>query len=130
MRDVGSNSFEFRIEEWDYLNQAHTDEDVGYVVLPSGLYPLPDGGLLQIGTTRTNHSWTTVSLNSRLRDGDGEVTVVSRCQTHNGEDAIVTRHRNVSASGFDVRLQEEEGNNDLHNTETIGYLAAIHDART
>ena len=129
VRNVGSNSFEFQIEEWDYLNQAHTDEDIGYVVLESGLYPLPNGRLLEVGTTRTNHSWTSVSLNSQLGTGEDAV-IVSRCQTHNGGNAVVTRHRNVSAGGFDVRLQEEEGSNGLHRTETIGYLAAVRDART
>jgi hypothetical protein len=129
VRNVGSNSFEFQIEEWDYLNQAHTDEDIGYVVLESGLYPLPNGRLLEVGTTRANHSWTSVSLNSQLGTGEDAV-IVSRCQTHNGGNAVVTRHRNVSAGGFDVRLQEEEGSNGLHRTETIGYLAAVRDART
>ncbi|PSP40402.1 hypothetical protein BRC68_17935 [Halobacteriales archaeon QH_6_64_20] len=129
VRNVGSNSFEFQIEEWDYLNQAHMDEDIGYVVLESGLYPLPNGRLLEVGTTRTNHSWTSVSLNSQLGTGEDAV-IVSRCQTHNGGNAVVTRYRNVSAGGFDVRLQEEEGSNGLHRTETIGYLAAVRDART
>jgi hypothetical protein len=127
VRNVGATAFEFQIEEWEYLNERHVDEQIGYVVLPSGLYPLPDGGLLEVGTTQTNHSWTSVALDSRLQDGEGTVAVVSRCQSYNGPQAIVTRHRNVSPSGFDVRLQEEEANG-RHRTETIGYVAAIHDA--
>jgi len=126
VRNVGAGSFEFQIEEWEYLNGRHVSEQVGYVVLPSGVYPLPDGGILEVGTTRTNHSWTSVSLDSHLQDGDGNLTVVSRCQTYNGSQAVVTRHRNVSPSGFDVRLQEEEGGGP-HRTERIGYVAAIHD---
>jgi hypothetical protein len=125
VRNVGPDSFEFQIEEWEYLNGHHISEQIGYLVLPTGLYPLPDGGLLEVGTTRTNHSWTSVSLDSRLPDGDGNLTVVSRCQTYNGPQAVVTRQRNVSPSGFDVRLQEEEARGE-HRTETIGYAAAIH----
>ncbi|MDT3433286.1 M12 family metallopeptidase [Haloarcula sp. 1CSR25-25] len=127
VRNVGATAFEFQIEEWEYLNERHVDEQIGYVVLPSGLYPLPDGGLLEVGTTQTNHSWTSVALDSQLQDGEGNVAVVSRCQSYNGPQAVVTRHRNVSPSGFDVRLQEEEANG-RHRTETIGYAAAIHDA--
>ena len=130
VRNVTSNSFDLQIEEWRYiLVQAHASELIGYLVLESGKYPLPDGGLIEIGTTRTNHSWTSVSLDSQLQTGEGNIAVVSRCQTYNGPQAVVTRHRNASPSGFDVRLQEEEAGG-KHKTETIGYLSAIHEAQT
>lgn len=120
LRNVELGSFDFQIEEWDYLNQHHTEERIGYAVLTTGVYPLADGGVLEIGTTQTDHEWADVSLDSRL---EGEKTVVvSQCQTYNGGQAVVTRHRNVSSSGFEVRLQEEEAN-DHHATETIGYAA-------
>ena len=118
VRNVGSNSFKFRIEEWGYLNQAHTDEDVGYVVLEEGTHRLRDGTELDVGTIDTDHDWTTV------RSGvASEPVVLSQCQTVNGGDAVVTRHRNVGGREFDVRLQEEEAENGQHRTETVGYLA-------
>ena len=118
VRNVGSNSFKFRIEEWDYLNQHHTDEDIGYVVLEKGTHRLRNGIELDVGTVDTDHNWQTVRS-----DVTSEPVVLSQCQTMNGNDAVVTRHRNIGQREFDVRPQEEEGNNDMHYTETIGYLA-------
>jgi hypothetical protein len=119
VRDVDWDSFEVQIEEWDAGNQAHTTEDIAYAVVESGTHRLADGTPLEVGTVRTDHTWEPVSL-----DGAGDdPVVVSRSQTHEGGQAVVTRHRNVGAGGFDVRLQEEEDNNGQHRTERIGYLA-------
>ncbi|MCK5206487.1 MAG: DUF4038 domain-containing protein, partial [Cyclobacteriaceae bacterium] len=48
---------------------------------------------------------------------------ISRSQTYNGQSAIVTRQTDVRVSGFSVKLQEEQGNDGLHSTESIGYMA-------
>jgi hypothetical protein len=44
-------------------------------------------------------------------------------QTRNGGDAVTTRLSEVSATGFLVKLQEEEGRDGAHLYETIGFLA-------
>jgi hypothetical protein len=46
-------------------------------------------------------------------------------QTYHGSQAVVTRERNISESGFEVRLQEEEANDGVHANETIGYVALM-----
>lgn len=130
VRNVGGDSFEFQTEEWDYLNQHHTEEQVSFTVLSAGLYPRSDGGAIEVGTVETDETWTEVSLD--VPNG-GETTVaVSRTQTHNGGQAVVTRHRNVDASGFEVRLQEEEAKQNTdkagHVSETVGYMAAVDSA--
>jgi hypothetical protein len=109
LRDVGTRSFEFQIEEWDYQNQRHVTESVGYVVLESGDHELPDGTDLSVGTVETDLEWEPVSL-SGLSDGSDPV-VLSHAQTRRGNQAVVTRQRDASADGFGVRLQEEEANN-------------------
>ncbi|WP_396613714.1 FG-GAP repeat domain-containing protein (plasmid) [Haloferax sp. S1W] len=119
VRRVSSDSFEVQIEEWDYDNQAHTEEEIEYAVFESGTHRLAGGTTLEAGVVETDHNWKTVSFDETV---DNPI-VVSRSQTHEGEQAIVTRHRNVVSDGFDVRLQEEEANNDLHRTEDIGYVA-------
>ena len=49
--------------------------------------------------------------------------VLSQSQTINDAMSIVTRQRNVMASGFDVRVQEEQAQDGVHAEETIGYIA-------
>ena len=120
LRNITSNSFEYQIEEWDYLDQFHTTEDIGFVVLESGIHNLPDGTQLEAGVVQANHLWVSALLSLPL---NSRPVIISQSQTANGEQAVITRQRNITSTGFDVRLQEEEGNDGWHQLETIGYIA-------
>jgi hypothetical protein len=120
LRNVGSGSFEFQLEEWDYLDGGHTTEMISYVVMEAGEHRLSNGTIVDIGTVRTDHSGTNVGF---AQSFDFEPVVLSQSQTRNGGHEIVTRQQNVSASGFDVRVQEEEGRDGTHTTERVGYVA-------
>jgi subtilisin family serine protease len=119
LRNVASSSARYQIEEWDYLDQAHTTETIGYVVLEQGRHRLPDGKIIQVGEARINHLWSQVNIPAL----GGVPVLLSQSQTYAGSQAVVTRQRNINATGFQVKLQEEEGNNDGHAMETVGYLA-------
>ena len=120
LRNVGSDGFEFKIEEWDYLDGAHDRERIGYVVLEAGTHDLAGGGPVEVGTTSGDDSWTGVGFGADL---GAEPALLARCQSFDGSDEVVTRSRNVSADGADLRLQEEEGSDGSHTSETIGYAA-------
>jgi hypothetical protein len=118
IKEVDSNSFQFQIEEWDYLDQGHTAEEIGYMVLEKGTHQLKNSNKVTVGTVKTDENWKHVSF-----DHIGNTPVViSRCQTYNGHQAIVTRHKKLDSNSFKIRLQEEEGNNGKHVTETIGFV--------
>jgi len=119
VRNVTSSSFEYQIEEWDYLDQSHITEDIGFVVLESGIHVLPDGTQIEAGIVQTDHSWANVFFSATF--GASPVTL-SQSQTINGGQAVITRQRNGTSTGFEVRLQEEESNG-WHFVETIGYVA-------
>ena len=121
IRNVSDDRFEFQIEEWDYLDGRHDEEAIGYVVVEAGVHDLAGGDTVEVGTTQGDDGWTTVGFNGPV--GPSPI-LVSRAQTHNGDNEIITRHRNVSASGAEVRLQEEQGRDGSHTSETIGYVAA------
>jgi len=121
IRNVSADRFEFRIEEWDYLDGRHDGEEIGYVVIEEGVHDLAGGDTVEIGTTQGDDNWTNVGFSGPV--GHSPV-LVSRSQTYNGTNEIVTRHRNVSASGAEIRVQEEQDRDDEHSTETIGYVAA------
>ena len=119
LRNVNSHSAQFQIEEWDYLDGWHTTEEITYVVVEAGTHKLEESLVLTAGLTSANNSWATVNFTNTL--GSTPV-VISRSQTHNDAAAIVTRQRNITPTSFQVRVQEEERNNQNHANESIGYL--------
>jgi hypothetical protein len=50
VRNVTSNSFQVRIQEWLYLDQWHTVENISYMVVEAGEHIMPDGTIWQAGT--------------------------------------------------------------------------------
>ncbi|MFB6283196.1 MAG: S8 family serine peptidase [Halobacteria archaeon] len=120
VRNVKEDSFEMQIEEWDYLNEKHTRETVNYMVVESGSHELDNGLTLEAGKITADHGWSSVPV---ALSGSNDPVVLSQVMSFNGADAVVTRSRNVDSNGFDLRLQEEEGNNGVHTKESVGYVA-------
>ncbi|MBA7694069.1 hypothetical protein ES703_102671 [subsurface metagenome] len=117
-----SNSFEVRIQEWLYLDQWHTVENVSYLVVEAGEHIMPDGTMWQAGTYALddNLKWKRVTFPASFLD---KPLVFQTGQTFNGGDTIAVRMKDVTLEGFNAALQEEECKNDGHVQETIGYLA-------
>ncbi len=118
LKNIATGSVEYQIEEWDYLDQAHTTETMAYLVLEQGEFTPAEGRQLLVGATTTTHAWQQVEF----QDMGGTPVVLTQSQTYSGGQAVVTRHRNVSSNGFQVRLQEEEAQGS-HALESIGYIA-------
>ncbi|ODR80373.1 hypothetical protein BG842_02145 [Haladaptatus sp. W1] len=124
MRNVIEGSFEYKLEEWEYLDGSHVSETFHSVAVEPGeqTLQLADDTSFRVktGTVDVNTSFSSVSLGNFF--GAETPIVLAQAQTFNGADPIVTRLRNISNSSFDVRLQEEEANGG-HTTETVGYVA-------
>lgn len=123
LRNVTSDSVEARIEEWEYLNDAHYNENCGQFVIEEGYRYVEDVNyekLMEAGTTLVDETWYSIDLTA---DFDEIPVILTQPQTYKDSSPIVTRVRNVGTGGFDVRLQEEEAADDNHLYETIGYLA-------
>ena len=125
VRNVTSNSFEVRIQEWLYLDQLHTVENVSYMVVEAGEYMMPDGTIWQAGTHALDNTlkWKGVTFRESFLD---KPLVFQTGQTFNGGDTVAIRMKDVTLEGFIAALQEEERKNDGHVPETIGYLAMTH----
>lgn len=119
LRNVAGSAFEIRVQEWVYLDGSHRTETVGCLATDAGRYAPADGSEIEVGRTRTNGRWERVPFSSSFATTP---LVFSQTQTVAGGQPVVTRHRNVSRSGFGVRLQEEEAQGP-HRVEGIGYLA-------
>lgn len=119
LRNVSSDRFEARVEEWLYMNDVHYDEFVGSLAMDGGTYELDDGISVEVGRTVTDHSWTSVSFEQNFT---ADPLVFCQSETVQGGQPIVTRIANVSTTGFDLRLQEEEALGS-HSGESLGYIA-------
>jgi hypothetical protein len=120
IRSVSTNSFQFQIDEWECRDGAHITETIGYVVVEAGEHVLSDGTKLKAGTVSATEAFSTVSFAS----GFGSTPLVlTQAQTVNEGTAVVTRQQEVSGTGFQVRLQEQEAADGVHASETVGWLA-------
>ncbi|MFH1391813.1 MAG: hypothetical protein ABIH20_05870 [Candidatus Diapherotrites archaeon] len=119
IKNVTQNSFDIKLEEWNYLDIWHTNEEVHYVVMEAGLHDI-GGKKVLVGKTgvAVDHTWSTISLPNLQNP-----VVLTQSQTYYGGHQIVTRNNNVSSTGFKVRVQEEEGMDQWHTLEDIGYIA-------
>ncbi|MEM7456484.1 MAG: G8 domain-containing protein [Planctomycetota bacterium] len=121
VRNLTSNSFQIRFQEWDYLDGAHALENIGYLVVEAGEHILTDGTRLIAGTTSlTNGAFNSVGFGSTF---GGTPVVLAQSLTNNDPGAVTDRIHNVSTTGFDIRLQEEEGSDQIHGTESVGWIA-------
>ncbi len=121
VRNVGASGFDLQFEEWMYLDGNHRAENTNYLALESGTYS-SDGTAVEAGFARTNHEFSRASFDQTF---DETPVVLAQSQTYEGSDPIVSRLRDVSPSGFDVLVQEEEGeeNGGYHFEETVGFVA-------
>lgn len=121
VRNVTSNSFEIRFQEWDYRDGNHTTENIGYLVVEAGEHTLTDGTKLVAGTTTlTNESFQTVSFGTSF---SSTPLVIGQTMTNNDSAAVVERIRNINTGSFQMQFNEEEAADGVHGTETIGFVA-------
>lgn len=120
VRNVTSNSFEVRIDEWEYLDELHTPESLGYLVVEEGIHTLTDGTVLQAGSSQSNTDWDSIDFTSAFSDTP---LLFAQTTIENEATAVAERIRNISNTGFDLRLQEEEAADQVHAVEDVDWIA-------
>ncbi len=124
LQNVGSNTFQLRLQEPNYLDNLHVNESVSYLVMEAGNWTLADGTCISAGTHSSNRLTSQGFDTINLTGFDSTPTVLSQVQTFNESDWVTTRTQGQSSSSFQVAMQEEEARNSgSHATETIGWLA-------
>lgn len=121
VRNVSPLSFQFQIDEWDYLDGGHTTETISYLVVEAGSHSLPDGTRLVAGhIDGTDDDWKSVNFSP---DFSSRPVVLTQCASANGSAAVTVRLRNVTKSAFEVSVQEEESSDSTPAAERISYIA-------
>lgn len=130
LRNVGSQSLEFSLQEPAYLDGLHVFEQLSYIVVEAGTWNV--GGMtFSAGNIRSNRLSTQGFDTVALPQMGAGTSVMTQVQTFNGADWVTTRTDAITGSGFRVTMQEEEAKNSgTHVLETIGYLAFSGSATT
>src|SRR3989338_6352249 len=126
LKNITDSSFEVKVEEWAYLDGSHRAEHVNFLIIPAGSYEF---GSFQVDVGRldgVNQTWQAVSYKKPFSVTSPSAVlpiVLSQSQTLNDVTPIVTRNKNVTTTGFEVRIQEEERQDGQHSNELVGYIA-------
>lgn len=125
IRNVDSNGFEVRIQEWDYLDGIHGEETVSYIVMEQGSYTLEDGTLVEAGAFETDNTSSSEAVEAVCFNQTfaAEPLVLAAVTTFNEQDAVTGRIKGVTTNGFEYFMQEQEDNLQVHCVETISYIA-------
>ncbi|MCB0522250.1 MAG: DNRLRE domain-containing protein [Saprospiraceae bacterium] len=99
---------------------AHANEKLAWLTLSAGSNIYDENGnfVAESGTISTDHNWATVSLMHSFT----KPVVLLGGLSSNGNQAATIRVRNVTATSFEVRVQEWDYLNDIHTNESINYL--------
>jgi hypothetical protein len=112
------------VDEWDYEDGGHVEETLSYIVVESGDHELMDGTRVTAGKTVIEQmsagAWTSVVFSTACSNAP---VVLSQVMSANDPAAANTRQTAITATGFDVKLQEEQASDSLHGAETVGWIA-------
>ena len=120
VRNVSTTSFEWQMEEWDYKDGNHTTETCPYMVAESGVHTLEDGTVMQAGVASAATSWVTVTFPQAF---SSTPTLITGVTSQNDTAACITRTRNLTATSFQIKVQEEEAADNVHSAESVAWIA-------
>ncbi|MCU7806284.1 MAG: hypothetical protein KZQ73_00195, partial [Candidatus Thiodiazotropha sp. (ex Semelilucina semeliformis)] len=128
LSNITNTSANVSVQEWNYLDGAHLVEDISLLALPVGRYPQADGSTWEIGRFNLSGTkqWHDISFSEAFQTTP---YLILTQQTRNDLETSVVRARNLSQTGFQASLSEQESLQNGHPEETIGYLA-IHSPNT
>ena len=122
IKDVDHRGFYYQFDEWDYLDGHHgAEERVSWFAALPGEYH--DGKIRVMEREIVDHEWHTIVYGNEF-DGfwDEPPLLFTQVVTFNGTSAVTVRVRpyiTEHIQAFQVRLQEEEGNDDTHAQERV-----------
>jgi hypothetical protein len=126
IRNVSSSGFDFRMDEWDYLNGVHGTELVGWVAVSSGEHVIRSTSVtsaefLVASKHQVDHRSTRVLVaasNPYIRVFNLTWPLAAQVQTVNDASPVAPRMDTYGSS----LLQEQEASDGRHALETVGFL--------
>lgn len=126
-QDAGgkTTSFTVTLEEWEYLDGAHgAIETINWLAIEEGVHTLPDGRIIEAGTSTIASTGQNTGGAEVFSAGFVDPPVVlTSIMSNNDGTTVDSDPSNITATGFDLTLQEEEAQDGIHAAETIGWIA-------
>ncbi len=120
IRNITPESFDIRLQEWDYLNDSHIEETLTYIVMEKGVHTLDSGIKIEAGSFTGSSRFKKISLQQPC---DTTPVILTQVITENASGAVTGRIRKSGQSSFEYKMQEQETTKKAHAAETIGYIA-------
>lgn len=125
IKDLTGTGFKYRVEEWSYLNDEHTEEQFSYIAVEKGVHNLGGGIIIEAGDFKTDATfgrgkWASVTLSDNWRSAPA---IFAQVLSFNGPDPVSSFIKNKSINHFSYTMKEDGAKNDIHTTERIGYIA-------
>ena len=118
---VDDTGFTFKLKEWEDEDGPHpATETINWIAVKPGIHELPDGRIIEAGTTTTGTDASPVTLNGDFSDPP---VVLTNRMSENDPHVADSDPFNITADGFDVALQEGSRADGVNAGETVGYIA-------
>ena len=119
---VNWNNGKLRIQEENSIdaNLAHTAETVGYLAIDAQVIIKDEEGNIigETGRKKVTHEWLTIELERTYNNP----VIIANSLSIDDFDPATVRIANVTATSFDVRVEEWSYLDGNHLAETVGYL--------
>ena len=115
VRNRTPTSFQVQLDEWDYLDQSHAAEDVGFFVIDRGVHLLVDGQLrIEANTCRVGAPAVRVNFAGAFA---APPLVFAQVSSAGDGRTAVARVSGIDSTGFTVRVQGQEANRSVATVE-------------
>jgi len=122
IRNLSRSGFDIRIQEWDYLDDVHAAETIGYIAMERGVYRLSDGTHLEADSFSTDRVREFGKVSFVQTFSQTPVVAACRVSSH-AEEAINGRLREVTRNDFEFCLMKQESGTHSTPAETVHYIA-------
>ena len=112
-RNVTATSFQHNFEEWMNLDGAHVLESAGFLAAEAGRSTIGSLDIEAGSFFPADHNVVTINFSQAF---PSVPVVIAQVATFNGSDPVAVRVSNVTTTGFQVRLQEEEAKESRRRT--------------
>ena len=120
IRNVTPQSFEVRVQRWEYNTGDHAYEELAYLALEQGAYETIDGTRFLAGQVSATTSWSSVPFSHSF---SSTPVVLGQVASDDDATAVGLKVDQISSSGFDLALQPELLGPGNHGDETVGFIA-------
>ncbi|NLR94379.1 LamG-like jellyroll fold domain-containing protein [Flammeovirga agarivorans] len=119
VKNITTDGFEIQVDEWDYLDGVHNKtEELYYLALEEGTYDF-GGVIAEAGSLTGKMTWVNKSFINEYT----EAPVVLAVQVSDNEaNATTLQIKDVTTTGFTIRMREEENADQVHADEVIHYI--------